>query len=165
VRERDAGGLDRHDIALLAELQRDARQSNADLAERIGLSAAPTWRRVRRLEALGVITGYRAEIDRRRIGLGVRAFVQVDAERADAAAMHALEDAVRALPEVISCHYTTGAATFELQVLATDLDAYARWTTDTLLRLPGVKDAHTSFSLGDVKTDAALPLGHLGGGR
>jgi DNA-binding Lrp family transcriptional regulator len=162
---RDAGGLDRYDIALLAELQRDARQSNADLAGRIGLSPAPTWRRVRRLEELGVITGYRAEIDRRKIGLGVLAFVRVDTDRDNLAATKALEDAIRGLPEVISCHYISGAGTFELQVLVTDLDAYARWTMDTLFRLPNVKDLHTSFSLGEIKAGAALPLGHLGVAR
>ena len=162
---RDAGGLDRYDIALLGELQRDARQSNADLAARIGLSPAPTWRRVRRLEELGVITGYRAEIDRRKIGLGVLAFVRVDAERDNADATRTLEEAIRNLPEVISCHYISGAGTFELQVLVTDLDAYSRWTMDTLFRLPNVKDLHTSFSLGEIKSSAALPLGHLGASR
>ncbi len=161
---RDATGFDRYDIALLAELQRDARQSNADLATRIGLSPAPTWRRVRRLEELGVITGYRAEIDRRRIGLGVLAFVRVDAERDNAEAMRVLEQSIRGLPEVISCHYISGAGTYELQVLVTDLDAYARWTMDTLFKLPNVKDLHTSFSLGEVKAGAALPLGHLAAG-
>ena len=158
---RDGGGLDRYDIALLGELQRDARQSNADLAARIGLSPAPTWRRVRRLEELGIITGYRAEIDRRKIGLGVLAFVRVDAERDNADATRVLEEAIRNLPEVISCHYISGAGTFELQVLVTDLDAYSRWTMETLFRLPNVKDLHTSFSLGEIKASAALPLGHL----
>ncbi len=162
---RDGGGLDRYDIALLGELQRDARQSNADLAARIGLSTAPTWRRVRRLEELGVITGYRAEIDRRKIGLGVLAFVRVDAERDNADATRVLEEAIRGLPEVISCHYISGAGTFELQVLAADLDAYSRWTMETLFRLPNVKDLHTSFSLGEIKATGALPLGHLGGSR
>lgn len=163
-----AGGpvaLDRYDVAILDALQRDARQSNADLAAAIGLSAAPTWRRVRRLEELGVITGYRAEIDRRRIGLGVLAFVRVDAERDNAESMRALEQAIRRLPEVIACHYISGAGTFELQVLVTDLDAYSRWTMDTLFRLPNVKDLHTSFSLGEVKAGAALPLGHLQAAR
>ncbi len=153
--------LDRYDVAILDALQRDARQSNADLAAAIGLSAAPTWRRVRRLEELGVITGYRAEIDRRRIGLGVLAFVRVDTDRDNAESTRALEDAIRGLPEVIACHYISGAGTFELQVLVTDLDAYSRWTMDTLFRLPNVKDLHTSFSLGEVKAGAALPLRHL----
>lgn len=153
--------LDRYDIAILRELQRDARQSNADLAQRIGLSPAPTWRRVRRLEQQGVITGYRAEIDRRRIGLGVLAFVRVETERSGGDAMRDLEARVRALPEVIACHYISGAGTFELQVMATDLDAYARFSVETLLNLPNVKDIDTSFSLGEVKSGAALPLAHL----
>ncbi len=153
--------LDRYDVAILTELQRDARLSNAELASRIGLSAAPTWRRVKWLETQGIITGYRAEIDRRKIGLGALAFVRVDAERNNADATRALEDAIRALPEVVACHYISGAGTFELQVLTTDLDAYSRWAMDTLFKLPNVKDIHTSFSLGEVKAGAALPLGHL----
>ena len=153
--------LDRYDIAILGELQQDARLSNAELAARIGLSAAPTWRRVKWLEQQGYITGYRAEIDRRKIGLGVLAFVRVDAERNNAEATRALEDAIRALPEVVACHYISGAGTFELQVMCTDLDAYSRWAMDKLFKLPNVKDLHTSFSLGEVKAGAALPLGHL----
>ncbi|MED5620579.1 Lrp/AsnC family transcriptional regulator [Ideonella sp. BN130291] len=159
--ERHGSGLDRYDVAILAELQRDARLSNAELANRIGLSTAPTWRRVKWLEEQGYITGYRAELDRRKIGLGVLAFVRVDAERNNAEATRALEAAIRSLPEVIACHYISGAGTFELQVMCTDLDAYSRWSMDTLFKLPNVKDIHTSFSLGEVKAGAALPLGHL----
>lgn len=155
--------LDRYHIALLAELQRDARQSNAELAQRIGLSAAPTWRRVKWLEEQGYITGYRAELDRRKIGLGVLAFVRVDAERSAGAATKALEDEIRRLPEVVACHYISGTGTFELQVMATDLDAFSRFSINTLLKLPNVKDIHTSFSLGEVKAGGALPLGHLKG--
>jgi Lrp/AsnC family leucine-responsive transcriptional regulator len=127
-----------------------------------GCPPHPTWRRVKRLETQGYITGYRADVDRRRIGLGVLAFVRVDAERNNAAATAALEDAIRALPEVVACHYISGTGTFELQVVATDLDAYSRWTMDTLFRLANVKDIHTRFSLGEVKAGAALPLAHLG---
>ncbi|MBB3194650.1 DNA-binding Lrp family transcriptional regulator [Roseateles terrae] len=156
-----ATGLDRYDVAILAALQKEARLSNAELAARIGLSAAPTWRRVRRLEEQGFITGYRAEIDRRKLGLGVLAFVRVDADRNNGAATRELEQAIRALPEVIACHYISGAGTFELQVMATDLDAFSRFSIDTLLNLPNVKDIHTSFSLGEVKAGGALPLGHL----
>ena len=154
-------GLDRFDVAILDELQRDARLTNAELAARIGLSAAPTWRRVRRLEELGVITGYRAEIDRRKIGLGVLAFVRVDADRNNVDATRTLEAALRALPDVIACHYISGTGTFELHVVATDLDAYARWAMDALITLANVKDLQTSFSLGEVKYGAPLPLGHL----
>ncbi len=159
--EREGSALDRYDIAILAALQQDARLTNVELATRIGLTAAPTWRRVRWLEEQGFITGYRAEIDRRRIGLGVLAFVRVDADRNNAAATRQLEASLRALPEVISCHYISGAGTFELQVVATNLDAFSRFTLDTLLVLPNVGDVHTSFSLGEVKSPSGLPLGHL----
>jgi len=159
--EEPGEGLDRYHIAILGELQRDARLSNAELAARIGLSAAPTWRRVRWLEEQGYITGYRAELDRRKIGLGVLAFVRVDTERSAGSATRALEAAIRELPEVISCHYISGAGTFELQVLATDLDAFSRFSIDILLNLPNVKDIHTSFSLGEVKAGAVMPLTHL----
>ncbi len=159
--EPRGNALDRYDIAILAELQKDARLSNAELASRIGLSAAPTWRRVKWLEEQRYITGYRAEIDRRRIGLGVLAFVRVDAERNNATATRALESAIRSLPEVVACHYISGAGTFELHVMCTDLDAYSRWSMETLFKLPNVKDIHTSFSLGEVKAGAALPLSHL----
>ena len=155
--------LDRYDIAILAELQADARLTNAELASRIGLSPAPTWRRVKRLEELHYITGYRAEIDRRKIGLGVLAFVRIDADRNTAEATRQLEEAIRRLPEVISCHYISGSGTFELQVMATDLDAFSRFALDALMGLPHVKDVHTSFSLGEVKSGGALPLGHLRG--
>ena len=89
------------------------------------------------------------------------AFVRVDAERNTGTATRALEDAIRRLPEVIACHYISGAGTFELQVMVTDLDAFSRFSIETLLNLPNVKDVHTSFSLGEVKAGAALPLGHL----
>jgi DNA-binding Lrp family transcriptional regulator len=160
--EAHGAALDRYDLAILGALQRDARLSNAELASRIGLSAAPTWRRVKWLEEQGYITGYRAEINRRKIGLGVLAFVRVDADRNNAEATQALEAAIRAMPEVVACHYISGAGTFELHVVATDLDAYSRWAMETLFRQPNVKDMHTSFSLGEVKAGAALPLAHLG---
>ncbi len=163
--EAHGDALDRYDVLILGELQREARLSNAELAARIGLSAAPTWRRVKWLEAQGYITGYRAELDRRKIGLGVLAFVRVDAERNTGLATRALEDAIRKLPEVIACHYISGTGTFELQVMATDLDAFSRFSIDTLLNLPNVKDIHTSFSLGEVKAGAALPLAHLHTGK
>ena len=156
-----APALDRYDLAILHALQADARLSNAELATRIGLSAAPTWRRVRRLEEQGYITGYRAEIDRRRVGLGVLAFVRVDAERNNAESTRALEQAIRARPEVVACHYVSGTGTFELQVVATDLDAFSRLSMEVLFNLPNVKDMHTRFSLGEVKAGAGLPLGHL----
>ncbi len=154
--------LDKFDIAILGELQTDARLTNAELAQRVGLSAAPCWRRVRALEEAGYITGYRAEINRHKIGLGVLAFVRLDAERNSGDVARKLEVAIRKIPEIVSCHYISGSGTFELQVVSRDLESFSQFARDVLLNLPHVKDLHTSFSLGEVKAGAALPLTHLG---
>ena len=153
--------LDRFDIAILTELQADARLTNAELAQRVGLSAAPCWRRVRALEEAGFIKGYRAEIDRHKIGLGVLAFVRLDANRNTGELTREMEEAIRKIPEVVSCHYISGAGTFELQVVSRDLDSFSHLARSVLINLPNVKDLHTSFSLGEVKASSALPLGHL----
>ena len=153
--------LDKYDIAILRELQAEARLTNAELAQRVGLSAAPCWRRVRALEEAGYIRGYHAEIDRHKIGLGVLAFVRLDAERNTGDLTLAMEQAIAQIPEVVSCHYISGTGTFELQVVARDLDSFSQFARDVLLHLPNVKDMHTSFSLGEVKASGALPLSHL----
>jgi DNA-binding Lrp family transcriptional regulator len=153
--------LDKFDLAILNELQTDGRLSNAELANRVGLSAAPCWRRVRALEESGFIKGYRAEIDRHKIGLGVLAFVRLDADRNAGDVLRGLEEAIRAIPEVVSCHYISGTGTFELQVVSCDLNSFSQFARDVLINLPNVKDLHTSFSLGEVKASSALPLAHL----
>ena len=153
--------LDKFDIAILNALQTDARLTNTELAQRIGLYSAPCWRRVRALEDNGFITGYRADVNRHKIGLGVLAFVQLDAARHSGDVLGALEAAIRAIPEVVSCHYISGTGTFELQVVSRDLNAFSQFARDVLINLPNVKDLHTSFSLGEVKASSAPPLGHL----
>ncbi|MBK8360438.1 MAG: Lrp/AsnC family transcriptional regulator [Comamonadaceae bacterium] len=153
--------LDKFDIAILQELQADGRLTNAELSTRVGLSAAPCWRRVRALEEGGYIKGYRAEIDRHKIGLGVLAFVRLDADRNNGDVTRQLEEAIRAIPEVISCHYISGTGTFELQVVSRDLNSFSQFAREVLINLPNVKDLHTSFSLGEVKASSALPLGQV----
>jgi Lrp/AsnC family transcriptional regulator, leucine-responsive regulatory protein len=152
--------LDRFDLAILQELQSDGRLTNAELAQRVGLSAAPCWRRVRALEEGGYIKGYRAVLDRDKLGLGVLAFVRLDADRNSGDVTRQMEQAIRAIPEVVSCHYISGSGTFELQVVSRDLHHFSTFAREVLLNLPNVKDLHTSFSLGEVKADAALPLTH-----
>jgi Lrp/AsnC family transcriptional regulator, leucine-responsive regulatory protein len=157
--------LDKFDIQILNELQADARLTNAELAQRVGLSAAPCWCRVRTLEQSGYIKGYHAEIDRHRIGLGVLAFVRLDADRNTGERTREMEEAIRKIPEIVSCHYISGAGTFELQVVSKDLDSFSQFARKVLINLPNVKDLHTSFSLGEVKASSALPLAHLGAKR
>ncbi len=154
--------LDKFDVKILQELQADARLTNAELAQRVGLSAAPCWRRVRALEEAGFIKGYHAEIDRHKIGMGVLAFVRLDADRNTGERTKEMEEAIGKIPEVVSCHYISGAGTFELQVVAKDLDSFSQFARKVLINLPNVKDLHTSFSLGEVKASSSLPLAHLG---
>jgi len=154
-------------VAILSQLQADARLTNAELAQRVGLSAAPCWRRVRALEEAGYIKGYHAEIDRHKIGLGVLAFVRLHVVRTSGPLTLETEEAIRKIPEVVSCHYISGSGTFELQVVTRDLDSFAQFARNVLLNLPNVKDVQTSFSLGEIKASTALPLAHLlrtGGG-
>ena len=157
--------LDKFDIQILNELQADARLTNAELAQRVGLSAAPCWRRVRALEQAGYIKGYHAEIDRHKIGLGVLAFVRLDADRNTGERTREMEEAIRKIPEIVSCHYISGAGTFEMQVVSKDLESFSQFARQVLINLPNVKDIHTSFSLGEVKASSHLPLSHLGGKR
>jgi DNA-binding Lrp family transcriptional regulator len=153
--------LDQFDLAILNELQNDGRLTNAELAQRVGLSAAPCWRRVKALEESGYISGYRAEINRHKIGLGVLAFVRLDADRNSGDVLQALEEGIRSIPEIISCHYISGTGTFELQVVSRDLESFSQFARNVLINLPNVKDVHTSFSLGEIKASSALPLSHL----
>jgi Lrp/AsnC family leucine-responsive transcriptional regulator len=97
-------------------------------------------------------------LNRRKIGLGVLAFVRLDAERNNGDGTRALEEAIRKLPEVVSCHYISGTGTFELQVVAQDLDSFSRIALGNLINLPNVKDLHTSFSLGEVPLWPCLPI-------
>jgi DNA-binding Lrp family transcriptional regulator len=92
------------------------------------------------------------------VGLDVLAFVRLDAERNRGDVTRQLEEAIRKIPEVISCHYISGTGTFELQVVSKDLNTFSQFARDVLLNLPNVKDLHTSFSLGEVKAAGALPL-------
>jgi Lrp/AsnC family transcriptional regulator, leucine-responsive regulatory protein len=156
-----AAGLDKFDIHILNQLQADGRLTNAELANRVGLSPAPCWRRVRRLETQGYISGYHAAINRHKVGLGVIAFVRIFADRNTGEVTRELKEQLIKLPEVMSCHHISGEGSFEITVMATDLEAYSRFAMHTLINLPHVKDLHTSFSLGEVKASHELPLGHL----
>ena len=132
--------------------------TNAELAEMTGMSASPCWRRVRRLEEEGVIRGYSADIDRRKIGLGVLVYVSIQIDKHSDEDASRFEQEVVALPEVISCHSVAGGADFILQVVCRDLDTYAEFSMTTLRRLPGIKAMTTNFALKEIKAFEGLPL-------
>ncbi len=130
---------------MLGQLQSNGRMTNAELAEMTGMSASPCWRRVRRLEEEGVIRGYSADIDRRKIGLGVLVYVSIQIDKHSDEDASRFEQEVVALPEVISCHSVAGGADFILQVVCRDLDTYAEFSMTTLRRLPGIKAMTTTL--------------------
>ena len=150
--------LDPADIRLLAELQRDARQTTAELAAAVNLSTSPCWRRIKRLEEDGVIEGYRAVLHRRALGWGVLVFVNVSIDDHSEAEARAFERAVAALPEIVACWSVAGSSDFLLQVVARDLDTYAEFAMTTIRRLPGIKAMQTTFTLKEVKPPTPWPL-------
>ena len=150
--------LDRRDIEILAELQRDSRQSVQQLASKVGLSATPCWKRVKDMEAAGVIRGYGASIDRESVGLQLCVLAEVNLSQHTESLVREFERAVAACPQITSCYSTTGGADYSIKVLATDIKAYEAFLHDTAFRLPGVTHIRSSVVLKEVKADASLPI-------
>jgi len=150
--------IDKIDVSILSELQRDNRISNTKLAELFKLSEASCWRRVKRLEEAGVIEGYHATLNRRKLGLGVTAFVQIKVAEHSQEATADIERIIQASPNVLACYNTTGEADFLLEVVAEDLEDYSRFVDDVLRRLPGVLNIHSNISLRQMKSIYQLPI-------
>ena len=148
--------LDAVDRNILDHLQRDGRISNVDLAREIGLSPSACLRRMRDLEASGVIDRYAAILNQAAAGFGLSVFVQVTLERQ--AAIEAFERSVADRPEVMECYLMAGDADYLLRVVVADVTAYQRFLKDHLARIPGVASVRSSFALNRVKYDTALPL-------
>jgi len=154
--------LNRLDRRILEILQADGRLTNLELAGRVNLSPSACLRRVRALEESGVIRRYAAIVDPARVGLGLRAYVNVKLEKRGRMPTDAFAKVVREWPEVVSCHSLTGDMDYLLAVHVEDLEHFSRFVMDFLLKHPGVLDVKSSFVLEEVKETTALPLGHLG---
>jgi len=150
--------LDAIDRDILIALQANARLPNNDLAAAVGLSPSPCLRRVRRLEKLGVITGYSALLNRAQVGIGLTAFVSVDIERNRKAETDLLRAQLQALPEVVAAHIVTGDSDFLLEVATANLETFSQFVLGVLNKLPGVKGVRSNISLDVVKHAAALPI-------
>ena len=151
--------LDRTDVRILEQLQRDGRLSHVDLAERVGLSPTPCTRRVRRMEKAGIICGYVALVDPKRVGQNVAAYIQIKLERHTDDVIERFRRTLEERPEVVAAHAMTGEMDFLLQVVVPDLDALGRFTLHQLLKLPGVRDVRSSLVLETLKTSARVPIG------
>lgn len=150
--------LDAVDRRILSVMQEDARIPNVDLAERVGISPSPCWRRVRALETTGVIARHVTLVDPASVGLPVSVFVQVTLERQIETALETFEQTVLTRPEVMECYLMTGDSDYLLRVVVADLAAYERFLMDQLTRIKGVASINSSFALKQVKYRTALPV-------
>jgi Lrp/AsnC family transcriptional regulator, leucine-responsive regulatory protein len=150
--------LDRASRQILAELQRDARQTVQQLADKVGLSATPCWKRIKQMEAAGVIQGYTALVDRGKVGLGLRVVVEANLQQHSEDLVRRFEQAVAHSPQIVHCVSTTGQSDYLLTVLAADIAAYERFLHDTLFKLPGITHVRSSIVLREVKAETRLPL-------
>ena len=150
--------LDRTDRTILAELQRDGRLSNRELAEKVHLSESACLRRVRALEDAGVIDRYAALISQSKVGLPGNVFVSITLNRQEQADLAAFEEAVKGVPEVMECYLMTGAQDYLLRVVVSDAADFERLHSQHLTRLPGVARVQSSFALRTVRKSAELPV-------
>ena len=150
--------LDRIDLRLLADLQRDGRATNADIASRVNLSPSACLRRIQRLESSGVIVGYGARLDPEAIGLGLQAFVRVQLEKHGQAGIDRFAAAVQDWDEVVACHALTGDMDYLLHVVVSGLEHFSHFLLDHLLAQGDVGDVNSSFVLRTVKQARALGL-------
>lgn len=150
--------LDSMDRRILTVLQKNGRMSNADLSERVNLSASACHRRVQRLEKDGYIRDYVALVNPRKIGLPTMAFVEITLSGQADELLEAFEREVARVPEVLECHLMAGKSDYLLKVVARDTDDFARVHRQKLARLPGVLGMQSSFALRTVFKTTALPV-------
>ncbi len=150
--------LDAVEKRILAVLQEDATLSLAEIAERVGMSATPCWRRIQRLRQAGIIKAQVALLDRRAIGLNAQIFAQV---RLSAQGRERLEEFSREIqnfPEVLECYVMMGSIDFMLRIVAADIDAYERFFFEKLSRVPGIQEISSMVALSEIKATTALPI-------
>jgi Lrp/AsnC family leucine-responsive transcriptional regulator len=150
--------IDRYDSIILQVLQEHGRASNVELSEKANLSAPQCYRRVRQLEAAGIIRGYAAQVDPSAIGLGVVAFVSLTLDREKFKQVRQLEKAIRQFPEILECYTISGDFDYLLKVVATDLKSFSNFLTDRLMQVPGVSGVRSMVCLEEIKQAGPLPV-------
>jgi Lrp/AsnC family transcriptional regulator, leucine-responsive regulatory protein len=150
--------LDPTSRTLLQELQRDSRQSIAQLAEKAKLSATPCWKRIKDMETSGVIRGYSAQINRQKVGLTLCVIAEVNLSRHQSEDVTRFEQTVAVCPWIVSCYSTTGQADYIIKVLAEDIEHYERLLHSTIFKLPGVSHVRSSVVLKEIKHETSLPV-------
>jgi DNA-binding Lrp family transcriptional regulator len=150
--------LDRYSLQILAELQRDARLTVQQLSDAVGLSPTPCWKRVKDMEAKGVIRGYTALVDREKVGLNLHVVIEANLSEHTEERVRQFERAVVSSPQIVRCVSTTGQADYILTVLIGDIKAYEQFLHDTIFKLPGITHVRSSIVLKEVKQEVRLPV-------
>ena len=150
--------LDAIDWKILAELQKDGRMTNVELAERAGISAPPCLRRVRSLEDAGVIRGYHAELDASKLGFAITVFAMVSLKSQAEEDLRAFENHIKTLPEVRECHMLNGEIDFILKIVSKDLQSFQEFLTSKLTPAPNVASVKTSLTIRTAKQLPGVPL-------
>lgn len=156
-KEKPEQALDTLDRAILRHLQDDGAMSTPRLAEQLSLSVTPCWRRLKRLEQQGYIRDYQANLDRRKLGLDVMAFVSLSFGTVGDRQPNRFEAWIGDNPQVLSCHKITGEADYLLVVLARNLDDYSNFV-EQLRMIPGISTIHSNLALKEVKFSTRIPL-------
>ena len=151
--------LDRYEKRILELLQEDASLSTAAIAEKVGLSSSPCWRRVDRLEREGFIKRRVALVDRKKVGLNAHIFAQIKLNAHGRANLDEFAEAIRGFPEVLECYVLMGPVDFLIRVVASDIEAYERFFFNRLSQLPGVQEVNSTVALSEIKATTALPIG------
>ncbi|CAN5125474.1 Lrp/AsnC family transcriptional regulator [soil metagenome] len=151
--------LDAIDLKLLDLVQTDASLSVAELAERVGLSASPCWRRVKRMEELGVIQRRVTILDREKLGLDFEVYCTVKLSLANKESLEAFEAAISGWPEVVQCATVTGAADYELRIVTRNMRAFDDFLREKILSLGLVSQIESRIVITSVKNTTAVPIG------
>jgi Lrp/AsnC family leucine-responsive transcriptional regulator len=151
---------DRVDRAIVTRLQRDGRIANVDLADAISLSPSACLRRVKALEASGIIAGYRAEVSRLRAGLGLTVFLGLKVEGHSQETASRIEQALLAIPAIVACYLVSGTNDFLVEAVVPDLAGYEQLLLGQILAIPGVVDAQSTFAIRTILSRGPLPVDH-----
>jgi Lrp/AsnC family transcriptional regulator, leucine-responsive regulatory protein len=154
--------LDAIDRAILEHLQRDGRIANVDLAEAVSLSPSSCLRRTKALEAAGLISGYHAELDRDRAGLGLTVFISLKVAQHSREMSRRIEAALTAIPAIVACYVVSGEADFLVEAVVPSLGEYERLLLDRILAIEAVTDARSTFAIRTILSRGPLPVDQLG---
>jgi Lrp/AsnC family transcriptional regulator len=150
--------LDHFEQKILRELQRDASQTTAEIADKVGLTPSPCWRRIDRLEKEGLIRKRVALLDRRKVGLNAQVFAQVKLNAHGRANLDEFSAAIGDFPEVLEAFVLLGTMDFMLRIVAKDIEAYERFFFERLSKLPGVQEINSTVALSEIKSTHELPI-------